>query len=308
MGKEKLDKLLRKGIVRKGDDPALGIEFISWGIGELDAICGGGVPRGRLTVLVGEYSSGKTFLLQTLTAHAQKEGLSIVYVDTEKAYDPRWWERVGVETKDLAVVRPTSGEEASDIIAQLVRDNTDLVLVDSVAGLVPSSMLESDTEQTFIGLQARLVQRLVGKVVLASSRSAVVMTNQLRSTLAPGPQDNMPGGMALRYFAHLVLRVSREGWITEEGDRVGFYIRVTCRKNKVGSMGGSCLLPFYFRGEIDTRALLVERAIEAEVIRQSGPWYELPGGEKVMGKVALLEKVSGSPELEAMLRAALGER
>jgi len=309
--KDLLEYFIESGLLRNAKDPELGVRFIPWGIEELDQIIGGGAPRGRITVLVGEFSSGKTFLLQTLIKNAIEQGLKVVYIDTERSYDPAWWERVGVDLEKLFVAQPASGEEAADIADAAVRSGYDLLAVDSIAGLIPKVMLEEKTEQQFVGLQARMIQRFIQKVLSNNTNTALVFTNQFRSVLTPGPIDNMPGGNALRYFAHVILRVQREGWIEENGERVGFYIRVICRKSKVSKSGGEVLLPFYFRGEIDKIVMLFDRAIEYGVIKQKGPWYEVPWSvnngteDKILGRNTVIEAIKANPELVQQLRFAV---
>lgn len=303
-----IDDMLADGTLKYGNNSSLILERIPSGIPELDVIMNGGIPRGRLTILVGEYSSGKSLLTQIFIKSAQETGLTAAYVDTEQTYDPVWWRQIGVDVDKLIVAFPATGEETSDLVAFLCEQKIDLIVIDSLAGMTPASEAEEPTEKIFIGLRARVLNRMLLKLRSLGHNSAIVCTNQLRDVMGPGPIDTMPGGRGQTFFSHLILRTKREGWLEEQGNRVGFNIRVVCRKSKVGTPFGECLLPFYFRGEIDQIAMLVDRAIEAGLIRQQGVWYSLPGQEeKLQGKNTVIVQIRLNPELIARLEGGLKE-
>lgn len=302
-----LDELLEEGLISKGSDEKFVIRRIPFGLPELDRAIGGGVPRNRITLVTGDYSSGKTFLEQLLVKSALDRGLQVAYVDTERSYDPIWWQQVGLDVDKILVAQPPHGEAAINVVVALAKQGMDVIGLDSLAGLVPEEIVVEGAEQKFIASQARVVNRLFQKVIAVDHKAAVVCTNQLRSHLGPGPIDTMPGGWGQLFYGHLILRVYREGWIEEKGEKVGFNMKVVCRKSKVGAPFRECSLPFYFRGEIDVLALLVDRAIEADLIDQAGVWYSIMGGQKMMGRNTVIEALRQDEDLKSRIEAALGE-
>lgn len=302
-----LDELRKKGVLRLGNDPSFAIRRIAFGIPELDDIIGGGVPRDRFTILSGTYSSGKSFLAQLLVKHALEDGLSAAYVDTERSFDAAWWTAVGVDPEKIEVAQTSNGERAIDVTCALAAAGVDVVVVDSLAGLVPTKIAEEDAEKSFIALQARLINRLFQKLLSVEHSSAIVLTNQLRESLDNKYLDTMPGGRGQEFFSHLILRTKRGGWIDDGDDRVGFYIRVEVQKSKVGTPWQDCELPFRFRGELDMIAMYVDRGIEAGIIRSSGPWYKVfEEPESFLGKQKVGELFRGRPDMLDRLRRSIG--
>src|SRR3972149_442348 len=267
-----LDEMLNDGRLMRGDDQRLIVQRIPIGIADLDEILNGGIPRHRITIITGPYSSGKSFVLQLLIKNAIEQGLQVAYIDTEQTYDPVWWGQVGLPLDKLLVSQPVIGEEAVDIAVALVKANVDVVAIDSLAALVPHEETEEEAEKKFIGLQARLIGKMLRLLLSAKHNSAVVCTNQLRESIGgPIPTDVMPGGRAQGFFASLILRTQREGWIESNGKREGFDMKIICRKSKVGQPFKECVLPFLFRGKIDEISLNLDRAIENGLIKQRGP-------------------------------------
>jgi len=305
--KPSLDDLVEKGVIRKGSDERFIIRRIPFGIPDLDLVINGGVPRSRITILTGEYSCGKTFLIQLLMKHALEEELQVVYIDAERTYDPVWWEQIGIDTEKILIAQPTTGDEAVNIVDSLASGGVDVIAVDSLAALVPAEVLERKAEEKLIGAHARLINNLMQKMLALNPSSALVCTNQLRSSLGLGPMDTMPGGRGQMFFSSLILRVHREGWLEEKGKRVGFNMRVVVRKSKVGTPWKECTLPFRFRGDIDLLALLVERALEANIIKQTGPWYTVLDQEKKLGRNTIMDDLRQDEELKKRVQVALGD-
>lgn len=305
-----VDELMAKGHLVKGDHESLRVERIPIGIPQLDEILNGGLPRRRISIFTGQYSGGKTLVAQLAMKQALALGLSVAYIDTEQTYEPVWWGQVGLPLDQIYVSQPATGEEAVDIVMALVGAKVDMVVVDSLAALVPSAEAEAEAKQRFIGLQAQLVNRFMRKLLAAKHNSVVVCTNQLRDSIGPGPADPMPGGVGQGFFTSLIIRFQREGWIDgANGERVGFNMRLICRKSKVGRPFGECLLPFHFRGEIDMMSLLLDQALEAGLARQVGPWYHLSFGGKELkqqGRNAVLTALADDAALHELLRQALG--
>lgn len=308
-------EMLKDGKIYKGNDPRFELEWISTGIPDLDNILGGGMPRRRISILVGEYSSSKTFLVQMLMKQAITQGLSVAYIDTERSYDPEWWAQVGIPLDKIYVSQPSHGEAAVDVVIALARANVDVISIDSLAALVPmeETKEEAKAEQKSVALQARLIGKLMRMLVSTDTNSALVMTNQVRETIGgPMPGISMPGGKAPKHFSSIILRLRREGWIDDRKDRhVGFNIRVQCQKNKVSRPFGECLLPFHFRGEIDLIALLVDRAVEAGLIEQKGPWFQLMVGDVEQpvqqGRNKMIELLKEREDVRSHLERALGD-
>ena len=300
-----LDSLIEEGLLVKGSDESFVIQWIPFGLPELDGVTGGGVPRKRITILTGNYSDGKSFLLQILLKKALEDGLQVAYLDTEQSYDPVWWKKVGIDTENLWVSQPPSGEKGIDITYALAMSGFDIIAVDSLAGLIPTEEIEKGADQQFIGIHARLVNRFMRKMLSGGHNAAIVCTNQLRDAMGPF-EDALPGGRGQRFWAGLLMRIQREGWIYDGDDRIGFNMRVVCRKSKVGTPFKECLL-FSFRGEIDVLSLLLDRAIEAGLVKQTGPWYNIMEGERLQGRNNVLEALSASSELAARLEAAMGD-
>jgi recombination protein RecA len=308
-----LDSLVRGGKLRPGNDPSWELEWVSTGIEDLDKILGGGMPRRRITILLGEYASAKTFLIQMLIKQAISMGLKAAYIDAERSYDPAWWAQVGIPLDKILVSQPPSGEAAIDVMVALARANVDVIALDSMAALIPSEELgdEASAENKNIASQSRLIAKMMRMLIGLETNSVMVMANQVREIIGgPMPGVTMPGGKAPKHFSSIILRVRREQWIKEQERRVGFHIRCQVQKNKVAQPWGECLLPFRFRGEIDMVALLVDRAIEAGIIEQKGPWFTLQledvEQKALSGRNKMIELLTEDDALKARVEKALG--
>src|SRR3990172_8325978 len=169
-----VDDMIKDGRLMRGDDERLVVQRIPIGITEVDEIINGGIPRHRITIITGEYSSGKTLLVQLLMKNALERGLQVAYIDTEQTYDPIWWTQLGLPSEKLLVSQPVIGEEAVDIAVALVKSGVDIVAIDSLAALVPHEETEEDAEKKFIGLQARLIRKMLRLLLSSKHNSAVV--------------------------------------------------------------------------------------------------------------------------------------
>ena len=308
-----IDEMLSNGKLMRGDDPRLVVQRIPFDIPDLDGILNGGIPRHRISIVTGQYSSGKSLIIQLFMKNALKQGLQVAYIDTEQTYDPVWWGQVGLPIDQLFVSQPIIGEDAINVAVALVKANVDVVAIDSLAALIPHEEAEEKAEKKFVALQARLISKLMRLLLSTKHNSAVICTNQLRDSIGTGPypQDVMPGGQAQGFFMSVLLRCIRTDWIKDGETKLGFNIKVICRKSKVGVPFGECVLPFLFRGEIDLISLLIDRAIESGIIDQKGPYYYLNfgglNGEKVLGRNTMLTKINAEPELQEHLKKALGD-
>lgn len=293
-----------------GADPSLIVQRISTGLAVLDDILNGGIPRRRMTILTGVYSSGKSFLIQLIMRRAIDEGLSVVYVDTEQTFDPEWWTQVGLPLSKIHVSQPTCGEDAAEVMVGAAKAGVDIIALDSLAALYPKKMVEEeDFEKNFMGHRARLINRMIETLISVKPTGAIVCTNQVRDNFSsmPGVPD-MPGGRGMKHYTSLILRLQREGWIEEKGKRVGFNIRVVCAKSKVGTPFGECILPFRFRGDIDMMSLLLDRALEHGLVEQRGPWYYIRvAGEEIrlQGRNSVLDLLGERKDLVEALEGAM---
>ena len=307
-----LKKLVDDGKLARGNDPRFVLEWLSTGIPDLDAVLGGGIPRKRVSILVGAYSSAKSFIIQMVMKQALAQGLQVAYIDTERSYEPTWWAQVGIPLDKVYVAQPSHGEAAADLMVALARANVDVVAMDSMAALIPmeEADLEARADQKQYALQARLVGKLLRMLATVNTNSALIFSNQERELIGgPVPGLTMPGGKAPLHYSSIIMRLRREGWIKEKERNVGFYLRVVCNKNKVARPFGECKLPFRFRGEIDLLALLVDRAVEAGIIKQSGPWFSLAvaGQEQsCQGRNAVIELLRDNAELRGFVEKAIG--
>jgi recombination protein RecA len=285
-----IEKQLGKGsIMRMGTEaPKERIGIISTGAINLDAAIGiGGIPRGRITEIYGPESSGKTTLCLHLAANVQKAGGVAAYVDAEHALDVEYSRRLGVDVDNLLVSQPDTGEQALEIVEILVRSGAvDLVIIDSVAALVPKAEIEGEMGDSHMGLQARLMSQALRKLAGAISRSnaAVVFINQLREKIGVmfGNPETTTGGKALKFYASVRLDIRRIGPVKERENVIGNRVRVKVVKNKVAPPFKQAEFDVLFEEGISHSGLLVDLASEANVIQKSGAWYSF--GDQRIGQ------------------------
>jgi len=315
-----IEKQLGKGaIMRMGtDSPRVRVAAIPTGAINLDAATGiGGVPRGRITEVYGPESSGKTTLCLHLVANVQKMGGVAAYVDAEHALDVEYARKLGVGVEDLLVSQPDTGEQALEIVDILVRSGAvDLVIVDSVAALVPKAEIEGEMGDSVVGVQARLMSQALRKLAGAINRSntAVVFINQLREKIGVmfGNPETTTGGKALKFYASLRLDIRRIGPVKEREVVIGNHVRVKVVKNKVAPPFRQAEFDIMFDEGISHTSLLVDLATEAGIIQKSGAWYSY--GDQRIGqgrenaKLFLRDNPTMLAEVEAKVKELLGMR
>ncbi len=279
---------------------------IPFNIPVLDKLTGGGIPKKRFTLIYGPTNVGKSYLASQVVVNAQKEGGLAAWIDTELSWDSDWMAKCGVDTSSILVSQPTHGEVALETIRALMDNGVDIIVLDSIAGLVPTDMAEKEFGYSPMAWQARFVNSSLPKLLAHLHHgSAFVAINQVRASLGPVALDNMPGGVAQSFFAHFLMQVRRHGWIKENDTNVGFDMEVRLRKTKVGGENWkSAIVPFRVSGGIDVLESYIREGIAQKIISQSGAWYTYKD-TKAMGlngiKKFFLENEKAFEELKSEL-------
>ncbi len=302
-------------IMRLGEvDLTQDIAHISTGSFSLDMALGiGGLPRGRVVEVYGPESSGKTTLALHLIANAQKNGGMAAIVDAEHALDPGYAQRIGVNLDDLLVSQPASGEEALTITETLVRSNAlDIVVVDSVAALVPRNELEGEMGDSFVGLQARLMSQALRKLTggVANSKTLCLFTNQIREKIGVmfGSPETTPGGRALKFYASVRLDMRRIATLKDNtGRAIGNRARVKVVKNKVAPPFTEAEFDILFAKGISWSGSVVDSALQYGVIDKRGSWLSYEGEQLGQGQDAARDTLEQNPDLEQRIIAKIKE-
>jgi recombination protein RecA len=310
----------RGAIMRLGEQNALEIEAVPTGSLSLDIALGiGGIPRGRITELFGPESSGKSTLCQHIIAEAQKLGGLAAYIDVEHALDPSYARALGVKVEDLLVSQPDTGEQALEIAEALVRSNAvDIVVVDSVAALVPRAEIEGEMGDSLPGLQARLMSQALRKLTsaIAKSRTAVIFVNQLREKIGVvfGNPEVTPGGRALKFYSSVRIDIRRIESLKQGQQVVGNRVRTRVVKNKVAPPFRQAEFDMLFTGKrmgISREGDILDLGVEMNILKKLGAFYSY--GEQRLGqgrensRAFLIDNPSLSEEIELKIRAAAAE-
>lgn len=313
-----VEKKFGKGsIMRFGDGgPDLHVEAIPTGSVALDAALGiGGVPRGRIVEIYGPESSGKTTLSLEILAEAQAMGGVVAFIDAEHALDPGYAARIGVDIDEVLISQPDTGEQALEICDMLVRSGAiDVVVVDSVAALVPRAEIEGEIGDTTVGLQARLMSQALRKLAgsLSKSNTTCIFINQLREKIGVmfGNPETTPGGRALKFFSSVRMDIRRVDSIKQGGDIVGNRVRVKVVKNKVAPPFKVAEFDIMYGTGISKEGSILDLGVECGVVDKSGAWYTYEGERLGQGREAAKEFLRVTPELcleiETKVRAAVG--
>ena len=309
-----IDKSFGKGtVMRLGDRPEMNVEAIPTGSLALDAALGiGGVPKGRIIEIYGPESSGKTTLALHILAEAQKRGGEVAFVDAEHALDPVYAAALGVDTDNLLVSQPDTGEQALEITDALVRSGAvDAVVVDSVAALVPKQEIEGEMGDTFVGLQARLMSQALRKLAgtIAKTNCVVIFINQLRMKIGVmyGNPETTTGGNALKFYSSVRLDVRRVESIKEGGNVIGNKTRVKVVKNKVAPPFREAVFEIMYGQGISKWGELVDLAVQMDIVQKSGSWFSM-GDERIgQGANSVKEYLIANPEIAEKVEAQVRE-
>ena len=309
-----IDKSFGKGtVMRLGDRPEMNVEAIPTGSLALDAALGiGGVPKGRIIEIYGPESSGKTTLALHILAEAQKRGGEVAFVDAEHALDPVYAAALGVDTDNLLVSQPDTGEQALEITDALVRSGAiDAVVVDSVAALVPKQEIEGEMGDTFVGLQARLMSQALRKLAgtIAKTNCVVIFINQLRMKIGVmyGNPETTTGGNALKFYSSVRLDVRRIETIKEGGNVIGNKTRVKVVKNKVAPPFREAVFEIMYGQGISKWGELVDLAVQMDIIQKSGSWFSM-GDERIgQGANSVKDYLINNPDIAEQVEAQVRE-
>jgi recombination protein RecA len=314
---DQIEKSYGKGsIMRMGDGVIAKVETISTGSISLDAALGiGGVPRGRILEIYGPESSGKTTICLHIAAEAQRAGGMVAFVDAEHALDIGYARKIGVDVSNLLVSQPENGEQALEIVETLVRSNAlDVVIIDSVAALVPRAEIEGEMGDPTMGVQARLMSQALRKLTSAISKSKtlVMFTNQLRSKIGVmfGNPETTTGGNALKFYASIRMDIRRKDVIKEAGNIIGNRVRVKVVKNKLAPPFREAEFDILYNEGISHIGDLIDVGVEQGVIQKSGSWFSY--GEERLGqgregvRRVLLDNTDLLATIENHVKRALG--
>lgn len=308
-----IEKQFGKGaVMRLGEDNlSFSQGIIPTGSMSIDLALGvGGVPRGRIIEIYGPESGGKTTLALHIIAEAQKAGGVAAFIDAEHALDPSYARALGVDTDNLLVSQPDTGEQALEITELLVRSGAvDVIVVDSVAALVPRAEIEGDMGDSHMGLQARLMSQALRKLagVLSKSHTTAIFINQIREKIGVmyGNPETTPGGRALKFYSSVRLEVRRKGDVKSGADKVGNRTRIKVTKNKVAPPFREAEVDIMFGRGIDKLGDLINIASDLDILQKSGSFYKYNGETIGQGKEKTSQYLTEHPELESELRLAV---
>lgn len=305
-----LEKQFGRGtLVRLGDDSFReGVAVIPTGSLSLDIATGvGGLPRGRVIEVFGPESSGKTTLALHVVANAQRTGGIACYIDAEHALDPSFASKIGVDIDNLLVSQPDTAEQALEICENLVRSNAvDIIVVDSVAALVPKAEVEGEMGDSHVGLQARLMSQALRKLtsIISRSKTTVIFINQIREKIGVmfGSPETTTGGRALKFYSSMRLDIRRIGGLKDREDNVGNRVRVKVVKNKVSAPFKQAEFDILFDEGISREGDILDLAIEEKLIQKSGAWFSCDGENLGQGRENTRQHLRDHPELTESLR------
>lgn len=316
---EKIEKDFGKGSIMKlGDKPAVSVEAIPTGALDLDIALGiGGIPRGRIIEIYGPESSGKTTLAQHIVAECQKKGGIAAFVDAEHALDPEYAKNIGVKVEDLLISQPDTGEQALDITEELVRSGAvDIIVVDSVAALVPKAEIDGSMEDQQMGLQARLMSKALRKLtgIIGKTNTTVIFINQLRMKIGfvLGNPETTTGGNALKYYSSVRMEIRRTETIKGENGDIGNHVKVKVLKNKVAPPFRTAEFDIIFGKGICKFGNILDVGVKLGIVDKSGSWFsyndEKLGQGREKAKEFLAQNLDIMEKIETEIREKLANQ
>jgi recombination protein RecA len=310
-----IDKQFGKGsVMRLGERPVIETAVIPTGSIALDVALGvGGLPRGRVIEVYGPESSGKTTVALHAVANAQRNGGIAAFIDAEHALDPEYARNLGVDTDALLVSQPDTGEQALEIADMLIRSGAlDIIVIDSVAALVPRAEIEGEMGDSHVGLQARLMSQALRKItgILSNSGTTAIFINQLREKIGVmfGSPETTTGGRALKFYSSVRLDVRRIESLKDGTDVVGNRTRVKVVKNKVAAPFKQAEFDIMYGKGISREGSLIDVGVEQNIIRKSGAWYTYDGDQLGQGKEKAREFLKDNPDVAAEIEKKILEK
>lgn len=312
---EKIEKDFGKGSIMKlGDKTTVNVDAIPTGALALDVALGiGGIPRGRIIEIYGPESSGKTTLAQHIVAECQKKGGIAAFVDAEHALDPEYARNLGVDIDNLLISQPDTGEQALDITEELVRSGAvDVVVVDSVAALVPKAEIDGSMEDQQMGLQARLMSKALRKLtgVIGKTNTTVIFINQLRMKIGVmyGNPETTTGGNALKYYASVRMEIRRTEGLKGDGEDIGNHVRVKVLKNKVAPPFRTAEFDIIFGKGICKIGNILDVAVNLNIVNKAGAWFSYNDEKLGQGREKAKEFLAANPDLLAEVETKVREK
>lgn len=317
LAQEQINKQFGDGAIRRlGDTKTVDVELISSGALSLDLALGGGYPKGRIVEIYGPESSGKTTLTLHAIAEVQKNGGAAAFVDAEHALDPAYARRLGVDTDNLLVAQPDNGEQALEIVETLVRSNAvDLVVVDSVAALVPQAEIEGEMGDSHMGLQARLMSQALRKLtgIINKSKTIVIFINQIRMKIGVmfGNPETTTGGNALKFYASVRMDIRRTGQIKSGEEIIGNRTKVKIVKNKIAPPFRAAEFDIMYNEGISKTGDVLDLAVLHGIVGKAGAWFDYADAKIGQGREASKQYLADHPEvlneIETKVRKKVGE-
>jgi len=300
---DQIEKQFGKGSIMKlGESQKANVECISTGSLSLDIALGGGIPKGRVIEIYGPESSGKTTLSLHAIAQVQKEGGTAAFIDAEHALDPAYAKRIGVDIDNLLLSQPDNGEQALEIAETLVRSNAvDLVVVDSVAALVPRAEIEGEMGDSHMGLQARLMSQALRKLtgVISRSKTTVIFINQIRMKIGVmfGNPETTTGGNALKFYASVRMDIRRIAQIKQGEEVIGNRTRVKVVKNKIAPPFRQAEFDIMYNKGISTSGDVLDLATEKGIVEKAGAWFAYGGDNIAQGREGAKKYLEENPKI-----------
>lgn len=294
-------------IMKLGDNKTLQVESVSTGCISLDLALGNGVPRGRIVEVYGPESSGKTTLAQHIIAEVQKKGEVAAFVDAEHAFDPEYARKIGVDTKNLLISQPDTGEDALEILETLIRSNAvGVVVVDSVAALTPRAEIEGEMGEQQMGLQARLMSKALRKIagIVSKTHTTVIFINQIRMKIGVffGNPETTTGGNALKFYSSVRVEIRRSAQIKQGEQVIGNRTKIKIVKNKVAPPFRTTEFDIMYNQGIDLSGDVLDMGVKFEIIKKNGNSYSYGDAKLGVGRMRAIETLRAEKKMTAEIR------